>query len=171
MQRSGPEISPRGRRYAPQGHSDRHGREGSRLDVGDGGWRGRAGWVIHRDVGGGDCPRQDNAGWSAGRGGESGGDEVAGRPGLERGGGEGGRLVREERGGERERRGGSGESTAAERGDKGGDEVPGRPDLVVKPGVGCPASRRRGLGADRGSAPDVPSEGGGASVLEKSGEI
>jgi hypothetical protein len=58
--------------------------------------------------------------------------------------------------GERERRVGGGEVTAAERGDKGGDEVPGRPDLVVKPGEGCPASRRRGLCADRGSAPDEP---------------
>jgi hypothetical protein len=66
---------------------------------------------------------------------------------------------------------GGGETTAAERGDEGEDEVPGRPDMVVKPRVCGPASRRRGLCADRGSAHDEPSEGGGASVVEKSGKI
>ena len=65
---------------------------------------------------------------------------------------------------------GGGEATAAERGDEGEDEVPRRPDMVVKPGVCGPASRRRGLCAEL-RAQDEPSEGGGASVVEKSGEI
>ncbi len=49
------------------------------------------------------------------------------------------------------------------------------PDSVLKPEVGCPASRRGGLGlrvcADRGSAPYELSEGVGASVVENSGYI
>jgi hypothetical protein len=101
-------------------------------------------------------------------GGDSGGGEVS--AGVARGWcgpEEEWRLVRGEGWGERERRVGCGESTAAERGDKGEDKVPGRPDVVVKPGEGCPASRRRGFGADRGSAPDAPSEGGWRSSVGK----